>query len=278
MARMSIDDMFLRDPRVGILALELGCNKYEARGRLLEVWSICYDRVSEALPEAHVDAASEIPGFASALVKAGLAECACDGVIRISGVKQRVEYLEAKARAGRKGGVKSGESRRNTHEAKPKQPRSTPQAPPNPSVPDSVPDSVPVPDPVPDPVPVGKEVRLVTDAFQAYFLAGSGVKPNWGPTETAQIKKLLKKQPCAEIVRRIQILSTSPPDFPKGLWDWRTFVANNDRCAVPNNGKQTTAGSLLQWQLERVKASEQADARSILGDSLMDALNPGRFR
>lgn len=56
MARMSVDDMLSRDPRLTRLAKAAGLSKYEVAGRLvLEVWPICYDRID---PVISVDASN----------------------------------------------------------------------------------------------------------------------------------------------------------------------------------------------------------------------------
>jgi hypothetical protein len=140
MARMSIDDKFLRDPRVTQLALDLGVSRWEAMGRLLAVFAVCYDLERDIITPAQVDLAGERPGLADALFAVDLAVTTRRG-LRIRGVKKRIEYLAPKREAGRQGGLKSGESRRNSA----KQKREIREATVNP------PD--PVPDLVPDPVP-----------------------------------------------------------------------------------------------------------------------------
>jgi len=166
MARMSIDDSFLRDPRVKRLALRCGFSVWEARGRLLEVWAICYDRASPDLPESDVDDAADFAGFAAALDEVGLAALRTlrgRRVAHLAGVEKRIEYLGTREESGRQGGLKSGEARRKKKEEREKQTKVTfeatnetlkqTEAPPNPPdpVPDLVPASAPVPDPPPDP-------------------------------------------------------------------------------------------------------------------------------
>lgn len=141
MARMSIDDKLLRDPRVLRLARGLGWSRRETVGALLDVFAVAYDRERDTLPTADIDVAAEREGFADAMFEVDLAEQVRGGV-RIKGARERIKYLTAKVEAGRIGGLKSAETRRN----KAKQKRSTLQAPVN--LPDPVPDSVP--DPVPE--------------------------------------------------------------------------------------------------------------------------------
>jgi uncharacterized phage protein (TIGR02220 family) len=161
MARMSIDDMFLRDPRVVLLARRLGISKYDARGRILEVFGLIYDRVDDVLAADVIDVATEIEGFAAHMIAVDLAEQTRRG-IRIKGAEERIEYLRKKQLAAIEGGRKSGESRRNNskhpvnHELNhgAKHQFTEREASANP--PDPVPALVPVPasppDPVPDPV------------------------------------------------------------------------------------------------------------------------------
>ncbi len=116
MARMSIDDMFLRDPRVLRLAKACFWNKYEARGRLLEVFALVYDRVDAGadgvVSALDIDIAAECDGFAEIMIEHGLAERQRRG-IRVRGAIERTNYLATRHDSGRLGGIKSGESRRN---------------------------------------------------------------------------------------------------------------------------------------------------------------------
>lgn len=115
MARMSIDDMFLRDTRVLRLARAAGWSKYEARGRLLDVFAIVYDRVdagTDDIVQAYdIDTAGEHEGLAALMLEHGLAEKVRGGV-RVRGAKDRTNYLATRHESGRLGGLKSAETRR----------------------------------------------------------------------------------------------------------------------------------------------------------------------
>jgi hypothetical protein len=113
MPRMSIDSKFSRDPRVLRLAKSCGWSRRETMGCLLDVWEVCYEQVSEVLLDVDIDAAAELDGFAQKLLETGLGRAMKRG-IRIAGAKERIEYLKRSREAGRKGGIKSGESRRNS--------------------------------------------------------------------------------------------------------------------------------------------------------------------
>lgn len=159
MARMSIDDMLGRDPRITVLSTLVGWSRRETAGCLiLDVWPICYDQRTHIISERIIDAAAGHTGFARAMIESELASPDRSGKIRIRGARERIEYLDRKRASGRQGGLKSGESRskspkqtRSECEANAKQTSSTggstPQAPWNPSVPDPASASAPDLDP-----------------------------------------------------------------------------------------------------------------------------------
>lgn len=181
MARMSIDDKFLRDTRVTELGLDLGLSRWEAMGRLLAVFAVCYDLERDVLTCKQVDLAAERPGFGDAMFAADLAVNVRGGM-RIRGAGERIKYLSHKAEAGHIGGLKSGESRRNQA----KQNRSNHEARGNP--PDPVPDVVP--DPVPDEVPdQGKEVVVASRPSPRQAKAKAGTTP----AELAIVGRVLGK-------------------------------------------------------------------------------------
>jgi len=139
MARINIDDMFLRDPRVAKLAAGLGWNMYEVRGRLLFVHSLVYDRVKAGddgtLTLDEVDIVADCRGLAECMVQVELAALAGRGVY-IKG-SHRAKYLESSEDSGRAGGVASGISRRKRADSR-RVPFNETQQPLN--LPDPVPD------------------------------------------------------------------------------------------------------------------------------------------
>lgn len=152
MARMSIDDRFLRDPRVYRLARDLGWSTFEAQGRLLHVFAVAYDRIDAGSEEGlmapdDVDIAGAHPGLADALVRHDLAEQTRRG-LRIRGARERAKYLQTRESAGRAGGLKSGETRRNRAKVQTKVSFEASEAPSNPSADPSVPDAASAPDAV----------------------------------------------------------------------------------------------------------------------------------
>lgn len=117
MARMAIDDAFIRDPRVIRLSRRLNQSRFEVMGRLLAVYAVVYDRVSEVIPADDIDTAAELEGFSEHMIGVDLAAQDRRGVL-IKGARKRIRYLETREESGRAGGVKSGETRRQR--AKPK--------------------------------------------------------------------------------------------------------------------------------------------------------------
>jgi len=152
MARMSVDDSFLRDPRVSHLAEMCSWSVRETRGCLLEVWALCYDRVSPDLSEDDIDRTAGRKGFARELIEVGLATAKHlrgRDWFRISGAEERIRYLKSRAEAGRSGGLKSGEVRRKETKQTFNQTLKQNEAPVNP--PDPVPDPPPASAPAPPP-------------------------------------------------------------------------------------------------------------------------------
>lgn len=148
MARMSHDDGLGRDTRLDHLAELCGWTKRETAGCLqLDIWPICYDRVTPNIRARDIDIAANRTavtpvkhpgGFSAALIECELARPATkqdvaylwtrtDGSevrlewrdpewrdrIYIKGAPERISYLLKAEYTGRLGGKKSGESRGN---------------------------------------------------------------------------------------------------------------------------------------------------------------------
>jgi hypothetical protein len=271
MARMSIDDMVARDPRITVLAKLIGWSRRETLGCLVgDVWPITYDQRTHLISERVIDAAAGLDGFAKAMVEAELATRDRSGKVRIGGAKERIKYLDKKTRAGREGGLKSAESRRKASKQTSSSGGSTPQAAGNPPVPD--PSPVPVPDPSPVPVPeegdspparapslqlelvkgkvdaVAKAAKAPTEhqravaAFNAYYQrAHGGAKPTWGAKTGKLMSTLVKAHGVDEIERRIGILEANPPSFPKPPWDMPTLAQHFDKVASAATSNRSVA-------------------------------------
>jgi hypothetical protein len=255
MARMSIDDMVQRDPRVTLLAIALGWSRRETLGCLVgEVWPICYDQRSWLVSERVIDAAAGFAGFAAALIECELATRDRSGKVQIRGAKERISYLENKSRSGRQGGLRSAESRNKETKQTSSTAGSTPQAPRNPPVPD--PASAPVPDKESGDSPglaalvskvnevvgdVGRkraekalakahpDQQAVIDGFHQRYKAKYGTKPTWGPKTIGQVGLLLKKHRASTLFERMDFMFAGRAKWPPGPYSLDVFIANLDR-------------------------------------------------
>lgn len=264
---MSIDDALLRDPRVTLLAKRLAVTRFDAIGRLLSVWAICYDRVATALPAEQIDAAAEVDGFAAHLVSAGLAVSVSGGkgggagsVFRLMGVASRIEYLNRAKSSGREGGKKKAVNARAS--AKPyKGQHADPLGSSYPSVPDTV--SVSVSDPVSDtetlrsgqarptieplsltpPTPPAPKPRAQPSGDHARVIAAyvdryehaTGAKPRITGRTGAEVKALLTSHGADEVIRRLEVLASGAgPEWlyrDGSPWDFGTLVSQFDKLA-----------------------------------------------
>lgn len=281
---MSIDDGALRDPRVLLLAKRRGWNKRETLGALLEIWAIVYDRASATLSQLEVDAIVGEENFSCDLAVVGLATLDGDRV-RIAGASDRIEYLSRAREAGKSGGINSGKTRGlpskgnskgrfDSNEGSLRQPskgpRSNPQGSSKPNTNTPVPDSASAPDPVPDkpnapvrkmaaPRPTPPHRAAVIETWHRAFALRTGGNPTWGDEQRGAAAALCLKHPEGEIARRIENYFAAPPDWPKGQWDWLTFVKYFDKCAVRHGGAKTP----LEMQLERVQMLEEQEREQL---------------
>ncbi len=92
--RVNIDTKAQSDPRFPKLGQRLipPTNRYEALGRCISVWMHNYEIRSPLLSAEDVDALAELPGFATAMVGAGLARVQ-GPVLWICGVQERIGWL-----------------------------------------------------------------------------------------------------------------------------------------------------------------------------------------
>jgi hypothetical protein len=244
MARMSIDDMLGRDPRLLRLSKACGWSRRETAGCLiLDVWPLCYDREKIDIADVDIDIAAGMDGFTQLMVNVGLAVRVTTDKVRIAGARDRIKYLQAKRAAGYRGGVKSAEVRGkevkqtpSTRQANSKHSSSKGQASGNPSVPDSASAPVLVLDlPAPAPAVALGYSDVVARFDLLYKQRSGGASPSWGEKQGGMIKGLLGKHPAAEIIRRIEILFWHPPQFLSGsIPDIATLVQHFDKLAAPS--------------------------------------------
>lgn len=105
--RVNVDSQAQNDPRMHLLARHLQINVFEAMGRILRVWFVCYERRSAVVQPIEIDIASDRDGFTEAMIASGLAERDAAGIY-VRGVLNRIRFLETQQRKGQK----SGEARR----------------------------------------------------------------------------------------------------------------------------------------------------------------------
>lgn len=101
--RVNVDSKALSEPRVRRLAKRLGITHFEALGRLLHVWMLCYERRSEVVPLVDCDTVADMDGFGAAMAAEDLADVghATATELRIRGVSERIEFLSRQAERGR---------------------------------------------------------------------------------------------------------------------------------------------------------------------------------
>jgi len=115
-ASVRIEDEAFVDPRVELLGIIAGYNRFEALGRLSHLWRVCTQRETYVLPDEFVVALLGEKGPA-AIIESGLGERVADG-IRIKGTKGRIEWLKQRRAAARSGGESNRQ--KSSSKAKPK--------------------------------------------------------------------------------------------------------------------------------------------------------------
>lgn len=105
-APVRVEDRVWSDPRVELLGALLGVPQEfaieVAVSRLVKLWGFCTDRGAHVLPERLVTTILRSEAGADALIDADLGE-RTDGGIYVRGTRGRIEWLEKKRAAARKG-------------------------------------------------------------------------------------------------------------------------------------------------------------------------------
>lgn len=214
MARMSVDDSALRDPRIRRIARMLterfgtdvrnwpDFERRYALGTMMDVWALPYDRVTPIVPHEDVDEVALIDHFSEAMVVAGLGENQEDG-LWIKGAKKRIGYLEKKEDNGQAGGIASGESRRNGKPPLPSTPRLA-----LPSGDDTKPSKAKK-----EPKAKVEGYHETVDYFQRRYIDQYKAKPTWNGKTGRLLISLLKVHGWDEVQRRIDVLFSAPPSF-----------------------------------------------------------------
>lgn len=243
MARMSIDDMVARDPRITALADRLGWSRRETVGCLVsDVWPVCYDQVTHLISGRLIDIAAKHDGFAIAMLECELAHKDRSGKLYVSGAKERVRYIKDKQIAGREGGLKSGQSRRSTPKQTGKQTPKQREAAGNPPDSSSVPDSDPVvpPDPdlalSPDPRADARELRPAPGVSISISLAASW-RPKANHEQLAQSNGLTLELEAQKFSAHARSNGRHAVD-----WDaaFETWLLSSPRLAAKSSSKNSS--------------------------------------
>jgi hypothetical protein len=109
--RVNVDSDFFMDPRGQHLTDLLGDITPTTHGRLLGIWMFCYRNRRPNLTADELERAGYWRGIAgglvTAMVQSGLAKLIEDGTYRVSGVEDRIRWLEGQSKRG----VRSAERR-----------------------------------------------------------------------------------------------------------------------------------------------------------------------
>jgi hypothetical protein len=107
LASVRIEEEARTDPRFTILGEKIGANRFDALGRMVEVWAYCTEKQTYFVRADMLDAVSGVKNFGNFLVESDLAslleeEDSCG--FRIKGTKGRIEWLSKLRKNGKKGG------------------------------------------------------------------------------------------------------------------------------------------------------------------------------
>lgn len=265
MARMSIDDMLGRDPRLLRLAKACGWSRRETAGCLvLDVWPLCYDRERPELFDIDIDIAADMDGFAQLMVNAGLAMRTKPGRVKISGARDRIKYLQGKREAGQRGGLKSAEQRGKDLKQNSSTHPSTSQAPTqavgNPSAPD-LPSASALPSapdlPPPSVVPSPPEARTRKPRKASVEVV---IPEDWKPTDE---HAALAMERGADLSLQAQRFRAHALTHDRRCVRWGQAFTTwllKSKPEPANQSVGTRNGDLLEWQMGRIRQAEEAEA------------------
>lgn len=262
MVRVNVDGDALRDTRVvKRLPRALGLDLYATLGRLVHVWILGYDQRSAIVTAIDIDDAANLDGFATAMIKAELAEDMGDGKVRIRGVADRIGYLLAAAENGRKGGRARAEGAPRKGGRFIRRAPSRHQAGPGRSPSDRLAATRPLPLPLPpapvlplplapdptQPLPqeespagaVGLRRQEVIDCWAGLYRAQTGQPYHFTKVDTARIGRLTKTYTAVEVMSRIELLFSGEigwlkPPFTIGSLEknWNSLVRVQGKSAA----------------------------------------------
>lgn len=114
MARINIDSLFFSDSRIQYLTELIEKNLYETRGRLITLWSYCYENRKYVLNKDELEMQFCVQNAVEVLVKTMLVEEVENGY-KIKGVEHRIKYLIENAEKCSKAGLVSAERRKSKY-------------------------------------------------------------------------------------------------------------------------------------------------------------------
>lgn len=253
--RVNVDSDIEGDHRFKLLGAKLGMRWDLAVGLLTSrVWMHAYRRRVVELDPSLVDAVAEWPGLAEAMIFAALAVPQANGLIRICGVQVRLDWLllqdakreQANEEKRRRAGLPPRDATDdggglvnvmgNTVDGAARHPSALAPA-------HDLFGAVVAPASAPSgprersrsAVKKGGADSVVTarDAFHAAYLGKYETKPTWGAKQIAILKRLVTAHGADEVVRRIGILFTSPPQWlAESSVDVNTLANHFDKLAV----------------------------------------------
>ena len=102
--RVNMDSSINNEARFKLLAKQVGIPFLHGVGCCWAVWLNCYHSLSERLSICEANASADIDGFAQAMISVGLADAIGDTMMRVHGVKTRIEFLKKQRKKGSSGG------------------------------------------------------------------------------------------------------------------------------------------------------------------------------
>lgn len=200
MARINVEDDYWSDPRREILARLVG-DQERADGRMLRAWRVAqgFWKKDELIPPRMWDTG----GF-DGILEADLAEKR-DGGIYVRGAEGHFGWLESRARAGQKGGKRSGETRKKKAAAKEPNEANPKQIEANASSLGSKPEANTKPLPLPLPLlsspPASNEAGVPPPSFDESLAARWA---EWARSRSTTVKPVLAK--WADELRKVREL------------------------------------------------------------------------
>lgn len=144
MASIRVEKKAFTDPRFKVLAKRMGTSRFDARGRMEEVWSYCTEHQTYFVSSELINEIAEWENFSELILddSVGLAEKTTKG-IRIKGTRGNIEWLAKLRKNASKGGKATSANRRSKTVASGTQ-NKVPDERPITTAPAPVPASVPV--------------------------------------------------------------------------------------------------------------------------------------